>query len=215
MLPKTAMARISASVSLVLLVALLGFVAWSEWFAGSDAESGIGGPYELVNTQGETVTPASFDGQYRLIYFGYTHCPSVCPQTANAMSRALDHLAEKAPQRAKAITPVFITIDPDRDDGERLAAWLDNFHQRFVGLTGSDGQIRRAAEQFRVTYEKRGPEGFEEGSTMAEQAKAKGYLMQHSSYVFLMGPDGQYVDHVSTNAGATQITRMLTKHVAG
>jgi len=215
MLPKTVMARVSASVSIVLLVVVLGVVAWSQWFAGSGGEGGIGGPYELVDTAGERVTPDTFAGDYRLIYFGYTHCPAVCPQTANAMSRALDHLAEEAPGRAKAVTPVFITVDPDRDDGERLGSWLTNFHARFVGLTGSDQRIRRAAEQFRVTYEKRGPEGFDEGTTMREQAEAKGYLMQHSSYVFLMGPDGAYLDHVSTNAGATRIARMLDEHVEG
>jgi len=215
MLPRTPIARLSAGVSMALALALLGAVAWSEWTADSGGGTAIGGAYELTNTAGETITPDSFDGQYRLIFFGYTHCPAVCPQTANAMSRALDHLGENAPERAQAVTPVFITIDPARDDRERLDTWLDNFHERFVGLTGSEAKIRRAAETFRVSYDKRGAESFETGSTMHEQAKAKGYLMEHASYVFLLGPDGDYLDHIPTNAGATRIARMLDEHVSG
>ena len=169
------------------------------------SESGgasIGGPFTLVNTKGEEVTASDFRGQYMLVYFGYTYCPDVCPTTLVDMSRGLRMLAERAPTKAKHVTPVFITIDPARDDVPAVRAYVKNFHDRMVGLTGSAEQISKAAKQYHVYYEK------------VKKDRAEGeYLMNHSSYVYLLGPNGDYLDHMSHKTKAQGIADKLQKLV--
>jgi cytochrome oxidase Cu insertion factor (SCO1/SenC/PrrC family) len=136
----------------------------------------MGGPFTLVNTAGETVTEASFRGRWMLVYFGFTYCPDVCPTELQTMSSALDRLG---PQAAK-IVPVFITIDPERDTPAALAEYVKLFDERLVGLTGSKEQIAAAAKSYRVYYAR------------AKGKDATDYLMDHSSFIYLIGPDGGF-----------------------
>lgn len=161
----------------------------------------IGGPFTLVNGDGETVSAADFRGRYMLIYFGFTSCPDVCPTSLSVMTQALDRLAEEAPDKAKQVVPVFITIDPARDDAETVGDYVGHFHPRMVGLTGSSEQIARAAEAYRVYYKK------------AEAADGGPYTMDHTSFIYLMGPDGEHLKHQSHGRGPDAITHMLRKYV--
>ena len=136
----------------------------------------IGGPYALTDQDGKPQTSTGFGGKYQLIYFGYTFCPDVCPTTLAVMSAALDKLG---PDQNR-IVPVFITIDPARDKPEVLKKYLAAFGPRFVGLTGSDEQIAAVEKEFRV-YAKKQPMA---GGT---------YGMDHSSVIYLMGPDGNLI----------------------
>ncbi|MDF1722145.1 MAG: SCO family protein [Minwuia sp.] len=140
----------------------------------------IGGPYELTSHTGERMSNASFLGTHQLIYFGYTFCPDVCPTELQDMAAVMDELGEAAAQ----VTPVFITIDPDRDDPEQMAAYVEAFHPRMVGLTGTEQEIATAAKAYRVYYAR------------APDAKADDpyYLMDHSNFIYFMGPDGQNID---------------------
>ncbi len=140
----------------------------------------IGGPFTLINHKGETVTDKSFRGQYMLVYFGYTFCPDVCPAELAVITDALEMLGEKAAR----VTPVFITVDPERDTVEQVAEYVSNFHPRMVGLTGSPDQIKAAAKAYRVYYRK-----------AKDESSSAAYMMDHSSIIFLMGPDGQYLSH--------------------
>lgn len=175
--------------------------------AGKSRNAGgtnIGGPFTLVNTQGETVRASDFDGQYRLIYFGYTYCPDICPTTLVDMTRGLDKLAEHAPAKAKDIKPIFITVDPQRDDVGAVRAYIENFHPRFAGLTGSPEQVKNAAQAFHVYYEK------------VKKDRPEGeYLMNHSSYIYLLGPDGRYIDHFKHTTKADKLAEALATKVAG
>ena len=174
---------------------------------GGDGDRGggstIGGPFTLVNTQGETVRASDFDGQYRLIYFGYTYCPDICPTTLVDMTRALEKLGENAPAKAKRIKPVFITVDPQRDDVQAVRAYIENFHPRFAGLTGSPEQVKKAANAFHVYYEK----------VKTDRPEGE-YLMNHSSYIYLLGPDGRYVDHIKHTTDANKLAEVLAKKVS-
>ena len=170
----------------------------------SSGQVAIGGPFTLTNTAGETVTPADFEGRYKFIYFGYTYCPDVCPTALIDMSRALNQLAETAPDKAKAITPIFITVDPERDDVAAMKAYINNFHDRMVGLTGTPDQTAQAAKSYRVYYEK-----------VKEDRPEGEYLMNHSSYVFLMGPKGDYIDHFTHKTGPDNMATKLADLVAG
>jgi len=230
MFPKSTVARLSAAISFALILALLAALAWTQWLAPAQRNPAerIGGPFELVNTEGETVTAQELRGRYLLVFFGYTHCPDVCPTTLNAMTQALDVIGESQPATAQRVTPVFVTIDPARDDVARMRDYVANFHSRTLGLTGSPEQIARAAKAYHVSYSKVDSAEMQQAQASGEHGHADtsggsaadhaamdhgGYLMQHSSYVFLMGPDGDHLAHVNAAAGAPRIAEMIRSHV--
>ncbi|MDG4718782.1 MULTISPECIES: SCO family protein [Thalassospira] len=156
----------------------------------SSGAAAIGGPFELVNQDGKTVTEKDFAGKYMLIYFGYTYCPDVCPTELQVMGDALDLMPADL---ANEVTPVFFTVDPQRDTVEGMKAYVPNFHERMVGLTGTVAQTTAAAKTFRVYYAKSIPEG--------EPENTDAYLMDHSSFVYLMDRNGQFIRHF--NYGTT------------
>jgi cytochrome oxidase Cu insertion factor (SCO1/SenC/PrrC family) len=149
---------------------------------------GIGGSFALTDQDGRRVTDKDFAGRFMLIYFGYTFCPDVCPTELNTMALALDQLGTRV-----RIVPVFITIDPQRDTPEALKAYLASFGPDFVGLTGSDTDIAAVAKAYRVYYKK------------AEGADDATYLMDHTSLVYLMGPDGKLAALFRTGASPDDI----------
>jgi len=138
----------------------------------------VGGPFTLVNEAGETVTEADFRGRYMLIYFGFTFCPDVCPTELQVMASAIEALGP----RGERIQPVFITIDPERDTPDVMARYVALFHPRLTGLTGSPEQVAAAAKAWHVFYRK-----------VADESSSEDYTMDHSSIVFLMGLDGEYL----------------------
>lgn len=172
----------------VLLIALVtaGGALWlTRSGPGGSLGSGdalVGGPFSLTNQDGKRVTDQDFRGKYVLIFFGFTFCPDVCPSELQVMSAALDQLG---PQGDK-IQPVFITIDPERDTPEAMKLYVSNFHPRMVGLTGSPEEIAAVAKAYRVYYAK---------AKAAEGSAPGDYLMDHSTILYLMGPDGRFVKH--------------------
>lgn len=148
---------------------------------GTTAAVTIGGPFELVNGAGETVTEQDFRGQWMLVYFGYTFCPDVCPTSLGTAVAALDGMD---PALEEKITPVFITVDPERDTPEVVGEYVSHFHPRMVGLTGTQEQVDAAVQGYRAYYKKQ-PQ--EDGP----------YLMDHSAVTYLMNPEGEFVRHFS------------------
>jgi cytochrome oxidase Cu insertion factor (SCO1/SenC/PrrC family) len=136
----------------------------------------VGGPFTLTDQTGRTVTDADYRGKWMLVYFGYTFCPDVCPTELQTIAGALDRLG---PDAAK-IVPIFITIDPARDTPPVLADYVRLFDKRLVGLTGSDAQIHDVARAYRVYYAK------------VTQKSSDSYLMDHSSFIYLMSPEGRF-----------------------
>ena len=166
----------------------------------SQAGSGtpeIGGAFELVDQSGATRTQIDFAGRHMLVYFGYTYCPDVCPTSLSIMSQALDLLEAETGSLEDRVVPVFVTVDPARDDVPAMAAYAEHFHPRLVALTGSDEQIAAAAKAYRVYYRR------------AEDPSASEYLMDHSSFIYLMGPDGTYVSHFAHNASPQEVAEGL------
>lgn len=139
----------------------------------------IGGAFTLTGTDGQPVTDRDFAGQYRLIYFGYSFCPDVCPVDLNWLMAGLKQFERQDPERAARIQPIFITVDPARDTPQVLAAYVPQFHPRLRGLTGSEAQIRAAADAFIVQYSK------QPGSA------PDAYLVGHTNIAYLMGPQGE------------------------
>ena len=157
----------------------------------------VGGAFELVDQSGETRTQADFAGRHMLVYFGYTYCPDVCPTSLSLMSQGLDLLETETGSLEDRVVPIFVTVDPARDDVAAMAAYAEHFHPRLVALTGNDAQIAAAAKAYRVYYRR------------AEDPSASEYLMDHSSFIYLMGPDGTYVSHFAHNASPEEIAEGL------
>ncbi len=204
--------RLWLVLGLVALLLAAGLVAWQSVRRGAQpfvvtgaapttGVAQVGGPFELVDQHGETRRESDFAGRYMLVYFGYTYCPDICPMTLDIMSRALRRLAEDDAEAAAQVVPVFVSVDPERDTVEALAAYAPSFHADLVALTGSPEQVAAAAKVYRVYYAK------------AEDESAEDYLMDHSSFIYLMGPDGAYVTHFGHSAKPEEIADGLKRHV--
>jgi protein SCO1/2 len=166
-------------VAWIAVVAVLIFVLGSRFMTGKEAGSGPGGPFVLTAHTGETVSNNDFKGRYMLIYFGYSFCPDVCPIELGKMSAALTML-EAEGYDISPLQPLFISVDPERDTVEELAVYVTDFHPALIGLTGTPEEIADVAAKYKVYYKKREQEGVE------------GYLMDHQSVIFVMGPDGEF-----------------------
>lgn len=143
--------------------------------AVSLGDTELGGPFTLTDQTGRRITSAEVIDGPTLVYFGYTFCPDVCPVDTQVMVEAVELLAA----RGIEVTPVFVTVDPARDDVEALRYWAEAHHPEMIALTGSDEDIRNAAGAYRVYYDK-----VEAGDGAA------GYLMNHSAFTYFMMPDG-------------------------
>jgi cytochrome oxidase Cu insertion factor (SCO1/SenC/PrrC family) len=186
--------------TLVAIVAAVGLVwQWDARQAQTSAgEALIGGPFTLTDQHGKEVTEKDFAGRYMLIYFGYTFCPDICPTSLTVMAAALDRLPQ---QQAEQVVPVFITVDPARDTVEQLAAYAPLFHPRLVALTGSEDEVREAARAWRVYYHVPDEEG-------------DAYLVDHSTFVYLMGPDGSYRTHFGIDASPEAMAEAIGEEIA-
>ncbi|NQY83117.1 MAG: SCO family protein [Alphaproteobacteria bacterium] len=158
----------------------------------------LGGDFHLIRHDGVEVQASDFHGQYLLMYFGYSYCPDICPTSLIQMVRAVHQLPEKQQQ---AITPVFVTVDPVRDTPTEIAAYVADFDPRMVGLGGSVEQIQAMMQNYKVFARKTGAE---------EDIKNLTYLIDHSSFFYLIKPDGQFSHLFSSQITTEALTRSLT-----
>lgn len=138
----------------------------------------IGGSFTLTDQDGKSVRWEDFKGRYRLIYFGYSYCPDVCPVDLQHIMQAFSRLEKAEPALAAKIQPIFISVDPDRDTPAVLKTYVAAFHPRLIGLTGTPEQIAKVAKDFVVLYNR------EEAGGSSE------YLVSHSRTPYLFDPDG-------------------------
>ncbi len=160
------------------------------------AGAAIGGPFMLTDKAGSTVRWADFAGKYRMIYFGYTFCPDVCPLDVQAMMQGYAAFELAEPERAARLQPIFVTIDPARDTPAVIGEFTGAFSPKLLGLTGTPEQIAAAAKAFAVYYA-RGTE------------TSGGYLMDHSRVVFLMGPQGEPIALLAADKGGKALAAEL------
>lgn len=157
--------------------------------SGGVAGGSIGGPFELVNQKGQTVTDLEVLDQPALVYFGYTFCPDICPMDVGRNSVAVDILGDSGFK----VKPVFITIDPTRDTTEYLADFAANNHPDLVGLTGTVEQIAKVARAYKVYYQKQPGDDDEY------------YLMNHSNFTYLMLPEFGFVDFLRSDLSPQKV----------
>jgi protein SCO1/2 len=185
--------------TLVAITVVVGLVwHWDGRVQTSAGEALIGGPFTLTDQHGARVTEQDFAGRFMLVYFGYTFCADICPTSLTVMAAALDGLPEA---QAEQVVPILITVDPARDTVEQLAAYAPLFHPRLVALTGSDDEVSEAARAYRVYYHRPDEEG-------------DAYLVDHSTFVYLMGPDGSYRTHFGIDASPEATAEAIGNEIA-
>ena len=151
----------------------------------------LGGPITLTDQNGQRFADTSLAGRYRLVYFGYSFCPDVCPVDLNWLMLGLRQFERQDPARAARVQPIFITVDPARDTPEVLQGFVAQFHPRLIGLTGSEAEIAGVAANFLVQYAR------QPGS------RADAYIVSHTQLAYLMGRNGEPlalipVDNITT-----------------
>jgi protein SCO1/2 len=139
----------------------------------------IGGAFTLTDQDGRSVSDTKFAGRYRLIYFGYSFCPDVCPVDLNWLMLGLKRFEQRNPAAAARVQPIFITVDPERDTPAAIKPFIAQFHPRLIGLTGTPAQIADVAAKYLVRYQR------QPGS------RPDAYLVSHTQLAYLMGPNGE------------------------
>lgn len=190
-----------------LVVAVFVFGAWlnlkqddppeTAAVGGMVINAEIGGPFELTDHTGSPFGTANLAGDYALIYFGYTFCPDICPTELGQIAEAIDLLEDDG----NRVRPVMITIDPERDTVENLSEYVPLFHERLVGLTGTEDQIRDVASDYRVFYRK------------VENPDYTYYLMDHTSFVYLLAPSGEIASMFRYGTPPAEMATAIRQHM--
>lgn len=161
----------------------------------------IGDPFELTGETGDTVRWSDFDGQYRILYFGYAYCPDICPTDVQRAMAGLKLFEDDSPERGASVQPLFISVDPERDTPEVLREFTDSFHPRLIGMTGELATVKKVASDFGTTFSK------------GEEQPNGGYLVNHLGYTYLFGPAGEPLAMLPTDQGPEAVAEELEKWV--
>jgi protein SCO1/2 len=166
------------------------------------AGAAIGGPFTLVDQNGQPFASSRLAGRYAIFYFGYTFCPDACPTDMQVLGKAVRQLDAQDPALAAKLQPVFVTVDPARDTPAIVKQFVAAFHPRFIGLTGSAAQIADVAKRYAIAYRAQPPAP---GTT--------GYLVDHPRIAILFGPDQKPIALLPVDADADQVVAELRKWV--
>lgn len=168
------------------------------------ATHGEGGDFELVDTQGELVTASDIGDSHMLIFFGFTHCPDICPMTLMTVTQAMDQLQDEAPAVAKRLTPVFITLDPERDTPEALKRYVAHFHPRMVALTGHPERIDDVVDAFGAMYARED-----------DAEEPDGFTIAHTASLYLTGADGRILARFAHDTTSDDLAAALRHELDG
>ncbi len=179
-------------------VGVMGAVSYQFFNSAQSVEIDIGAPFELIHHTGKVVSDESFRGRYLFMYFGFTHCPATCPGTLLQMTSILNQLEAVDAKKANKITPLFVSVDPDRDTPDVIENYISHFHDRFEGLTGTKEQLTDLINAYGSYFSYSPTEGDD-------------YTVNHSSYLYLIGPDGKYVTHFTPDETDAQIIQSISE----
>ncbi|XP_068787218.1 protein SCO2 homolog, mitochondrial, partial [Struthio camelus] len=157
------------------------------------------GNFQLLDHTGRPRTKADFLGQWVLLYFGFTHCPDICPDELEKLSRVVE-LLDQDPALPR-VQPVFVTVDPERDDVAAVARYVRDFHPRLLGLTGSPEQVREAGKAYRVYY------------SAGPKDEDNDYIVDHTVIIYLLSPDGLFLDYYNRSKTDTKIAQSVRHHM--
>ncbi|KAJ4286813.1 Cu-binding protein [Kalmusia sp. IMI 367209] len=159
----------------------------------------VGGAFDLVDHNGRQFTHEDLLGKYSLIYFGFTHCPDICPDELDKMALMYEKTKEKC---GEDILPIMISCDPARDTPPVLKEYLAEFHPEILGLTGTYDNVKQTAKAYRVYF-----------STPENMKPGQDYLVDHSIYFYLMDPEGDFVEAIGRNFTADQAAKIISDHI--
>jgi len=159
----------------------------------------FGGAFTLTNHLGQSVTDSDFNNQYRLIYFGFTYCPAICPTELQRISTILKNIE---PKKSDLIQPLFITVDPQRDNVETMKNYVELFHPRLIGLTGTPAQIDVAKKAYKIYAAK------------AQDETMSDYTMDHSSFIYFMGSDNSLIRIFKLDDKIDDMTRFIQDYIS-
>ncbi|XP_053194256.1 protein SCO1 homolog, mitochondrial [Scomber japonicus] len=159
----------------------------------------LGGPFSLIDHNNKPSKSEDFFGQWLLIYFGFTHCPDICPDEIEKMIEVVDEIDKI--QSIPNLTPILITIDPDRDTPEAMATYVKDFSPKLIGLTGTKDQVETVSRAYRVYYSQ-GPKD-----------EDNDYIVDHTIIMYLVAPDGEFVEYFGQNKRNVEITNSVAAHM--
>lgn len=205
-------ARIKLSMRLVVTLLVGGAIIGTWWYVHEEKlqkqqmqrveqlrKVAIGqGDFCLLDHTGQRRTKRDFMGQWVLMYFGFTHCPDICPDELEKMSNVVQLLDDS---NLPCVQPLFVTVDPERDDIAAMAKYISDFHPRLIGLTGTPEEVKEAGRAYRV-YASFGPKD-EDGD----------YIVDHTILIYLINPDGLFLDYYNRMKNATQIAESIRQHM--
>ena len=196
-MPRHRVIAILAGLAAVLLAGGLIFKAGV--FDSAPPPAAVGGPFSLVDQNGQPTTEAALKGQWNAVFFGFTYCPDVCPGTLQALAAASDQMGPKA----KDLKIVFISVDPARDNPEQLKTFLSGptLPKNIVGLTGTPQQVAAAAKAYRAYYKQVG--------------EGQDYSVDHSTAIYLMDPKGRFNKVIAYNLPPEEIARQIRDAMEG
>ncbi len=174
------------------------FIRFTPEGSRTEGRALIGGPFSLSDPSGKRVTDRDFRGKLMLVFFGYTHCPDVCPTELQNMAEVIGKLGPDAQQ----VAPIFVSVDPARDTPEALSSYVGNFSPSITGLTGTQDEVASAAKAYRVFFRK-------------ADGNQDNYSVDHSAFVYLMDRNGNYITHFMFNTPAETVVKEIKKHISG
>ena len=171
----------------------------------------VGGPFTMTDHDGNAFTEQNLKGKYTLVYFGFTHCPDICPEELDKMAGMIDNVKASNTNKGSSsgegtggsvLRPIFISCDPARDTPEVIRRYLAEFHPDILGMTGTWQQVKDVCKAYRVYF-----------STPPDVQPGQDYLVDHSIYFYLMDPDGDFVEAIGRNFTVDAASKIINDHI--
>ena len=200
---------LAVSVTVFGAASLIGFIYYLDQRKASNRKKlqraavgkmAIGGPFSLITHEKKPVTDKDFRGQWLLIYFGFTHCPDICPEELEKLSEITELLHRQKHKQPYPFQPIFVSVDPERDTPELVTKYIKDYSPHFIGLTGTRDQVAEMCKHYRVY--------FSQGPRIGDD-----YIVDHAIIMYLINPNGEFVDYYGRNKNAKEVAFAIDQHM--